>query len=226
MPQSSSHLPFIPFSLLLTWAAGCASPGTPQRADLRLAPGPPTYTEPVPSLAVSSRGDSVGLYAEAFQLRNAIWPDEDEGESGKGIELEGEFENGDGMGLALGLTYGGEGGGEGGGLLYLTADHLDETTGERARFHGAFVEALARAERDFGWGRGSLGGGLGLGFGGLDYDQTQPDSGGAAVEGRVMLGLHLGALGLELGGGLYRWGHPGETIANGGFLNAGVVLQL
>jgi hypothetical protein len=186
---------------------------------LPLAPGPGGDE-------VSSHGDDessrdLGFYLAAYSHPAvSLTADEDPDEPGQGIEFEADLRTGAGYGLAAGVLFDGVGLG----LLYLTSDHTERQSEADARFHAAFVEALLHGEEDLGWARGTLTLGLGVGAGGVDFVDLIPDSGGTAIEGRLMLGLQFSHAAFEVGGGAFSWGTPGETVGNGTYLAAGLSL--
>ncbi|MFN0058749.1 MAG: hypothetical protein ACKVX7_09870 [Planctomycetota bacterium] len=109
------------------------------------------------------------------------------------------------------------------GLLYLTSHHDERETGARARTHSVYVEFWRGTDREVS-ADVDLFAGIGLGVGGalFDFSRTFDDSGAAAVEGRVAGGLRVSEhFRLEVGGGLFLWGYPGETIGTGGFFTLG-----
>jgi len=230
-----------PGALILALAGSLAAcgavplaPASPSLADVRLDPRLLSFPQPPAGDEVSSAEDAEedsgfwlasepGLYLEtSAHPAVLLWADQDPHEPGHGIELEGDLGIGDGYGVAAGV-YGGD---TGLGLLYLTSTHTELDTDEEARFHAAFVEARVRSEESFGWARGTMTLGLGLGAGGLEYAGPFEDSVGTALEGRLLLGLQIGPLGIDLGGGGFSWGVPGETIGNGAYLAAGLTLSL
>jgi len=201
-------------------SAAAPAPGLPAAS----APGlsaVPTPDLPSNEDALESSGDT-GLYFEAFSHPVVhIRADEDPEEYDDGLELEADLRTGDGYGVAAGVTYEGIGFG----VLYLTSDHLVRDTAVEASFHGAFLEARAVGRHELGWGQASVGLGLGAGLGGVDFDQLFTDDGGTALEARLTAGLHLRHVGLELEGGAFSWGVPGETVGTGTYVGAGITFR-
>ena len=222
MPRRRLAPPFL--GLLLASACGTV-PGvgssTPPAAALRLdrLPLAPADLSSFEDVAVP--GGDTGFYLEAFSHPVVqVAADEDADEPYGGLELEADLRTGDGYGVAAGVQVEGFGVG----LFYLTSRHTERLSEVAADFHGAFVEARASGRHDFGWAQGSLGVGLGAGFGGVDFEDVFRDSGGTALEGRLTAGLHLRRVGLEIGGGAFSWGVPGETVGTGTYLAAGITL--
>jgi len=219
------HLSTPGLLLALLAACGATSPALPL-ADVRQGPRVLPLPPGSGGEEVSSREDDegsrgVGFYLEAYSHPAvALEADEDPGEPGQGIELETDLGTGNGYGVAAGVLFDGIGLG----LLYLTSDHTERQGEEEARFHAGFVEALLHGEEDLGWARGTLTLGLGAGVGGVDFVDLNPDSGGTAIEGRLMFGLQLSHAAFEIGGGAFSWGRPGETVGNGTYLAAGLSL--
>jgi len=207
-------------------AAACSTVGAaPPAADLRLDPlrSDLPLSRDLAELSsiedFEASGWDSGIYLEAYSHPVVqITADEDAKEPGGGFELEADLRTGDGYGVAAGVHVEGFGLG----LLYLTSEHTERFTEVAADFHGAFVEARASGRHDFGWAAGSLGLGLGVGFGGVDFEDVFRDSGGTALEARLSAGLHLRHVGLEIGGGAFSWGEPGETVGTGTYLAAGI----
>jgi hypothetical protein len=145
--------------------------------------------------------------------------DEDGGEYGGGIEFWADPAAGSGYGIDVGWREGPVGFG----LLYLTSEHEERITRAPCRMHGAFLELRVHGEQDFGFAEGTVTLAGGLGFAGVEFDHSFDDSGGTALGARITWGLRFGGhLGLEMGGGYFEWGVPGETIGDGSYMTLGL----
>ena len=148
----------------------------------------------------------------------AIRADEDDGEPGHGVEFWADMRTSHGQALELGYRKGPLGLG----LLYITSEHLDDFTRIPGRMHGAYLETKFHGEFPLGSALTSLTVAAGLGAAGIDFEEFYDDTGGTALELRAALGVRGRHLGVELGGGFFEWGEPGETVGKGSFLTAGI----
>lgn len=180
--------------------------------------------EPWPASPARAEAPPSRLVVEAFQVP-LLWvgADEDDGEPGGGVELDAELERGAGYGFEVGWR----GDDAGFGVLRLDGEHTDVATGLPVRSRATLLEARLHGDAPRAWGGWQAMLGLGAGFGGLDFEAGPDDSHGTALSLRATAGARIGEhVGLELGGGYYEWGLPGETIGHAAYVSLGLTLHL
>lgn len=149
----------------------------------------------------------------------SFYADKDAGEANEGIEFDANLNSGSGYALRLGL--GNEN--ESLGFTYMTTQHTETQTGEESQMNALFLEGAAKK-----WFNTRYYTEIGVGIGGMVFDLPQgyKSADGLAGLARLAIGLELVEhVQVQVGAGMFRWGHPGETYGNGSYLELGGVWQ-
>lgn len=218
--QVEDELPSLKFGLPLGLSLGAAEDSQPvfvaqteEAAEARSAAAPPPSALPERFVTLSAFGIP---YAK-------LKADEDENEPDLGRWYKADLDDGYGWGARVG--YGRRSGWVRSslGVLYQTSLHKERDYETSARAHAAYLELLL----DGAFPRDSevkfvAGAGFGVGGAVIDFHHYFDDTGGAAIEGRLILGVEIGSV-LEAGasGALFLWGYPGETMGYGSFVTLG-----
>ena len=105
----------------------------------------------------------------------------------------------------------------------MTTRHTETETGAQSRMDALFLEGAHRK-----WFDTRFYAKLGLGVGGMVFELPQQYQSGDGIAGlaRVSLGMELVEhVQVQVGAGMFRWGHPGETYGNGAYVELGSVWQ-
>lgn len=153
-----------------------------------------------------------------------FYADKDGDEVNNGIEFDANLNTGSGYAISIGLGNSDTNDGLGSslssiGLTYMTTRHTETQSVQRARMDALFLEGSIK----FGQGE-RLYTNLGAGVGGIVFDLPEGYKSADGIAGllRLDIGIELVEhVMVQIGGGLFRWGHPGETYGNGAFLEVG-----
>ncbi|MCF7974910.1 MAG: hypothetical protein K9N55_13910 [Phycisphaerae bacterium] len=149
----------------------------------------------------------------------SFYADKDGGEINEGVEFDANLNSGSGYILRLGLGDKKNSLG----FAYMTTRHTETQTGEEARMDALFLEGATRK-----WFDSRVYTEVGLGVGGMVFDLPQhyQSADGIAGLARIALGMELVEhVRAQVGAGMFRWGHPGETYGNGSYIELGGVWQ-
>ena len=154
----------------------------------------------------------------------AVRADEDESEPGSGLEFEADLDSGEGNAIHL-QHFSGDGTAIG--FTYLTTEHTERDTDTHARTHSATIDfsvnAALHVDGPF---VPFVEAGGGLGVAGIDFNGPIDDTFGGAAAGRAHVGVRMfDALDVIVGGGVFLWGYPGETIGRGAYWSVGATLR-
>lgn len=111
------------------------------------------------------------------------------------------------------------------GILYLVSMHDADKAGTTARIHQVYAEVMGNwklSDTPSPWFAHAA-----LGVGGLvvDFGGNVDDTGGAAMEGRLLVGMQASrTVEIRAGGGAYLWGYPTNFAGYGTFPMAEVVI--
>ncbi len=150
--------------------------------------------------------------------------DKDEFESGSGLEFDADLDSGEGN--AIHLQYF-QGDGRAIGFTYLTTEHTERDTNSHARTHSGTIDFSVNAALEVdGPFVPFVEAGGGVGVAGIDFNGPIDDSFGAAGAARAHVGVRLfDAIEVIVGGGVFLWGYPGETIGRGAYWSVGATVR-
>ena len=149
----------------------------------------------------------------------SLYADKDSDEVNDGIEFDADLNSGSGYAVRLGLGNDSNGIG----FTYVTTQHTETQSGEPARLDAFFLEATHQM-----WYEHYYYAEVGLGGGGIVFDLPPGYKNGDGLVGLIRLALGMEPVEnvrLQVGVGMFRWGHPGETYGNGSYLELGGIVQ-